>query len=72
MKIFHPEHQMCPESYRTRMLLAFQRTDSGSLWWTHGLSIVAGSGAGLGELLLWFRTLGISGVGIRRDSIVAL
>lgn len=31
-----------------------QRTDSGSLWWTHSLSIVAGSGAGLGELLLWF------------------
>lgn len=33
--------------------------------------IVAAGGAGLGQFVFWFRTLSVSGVGIRRDGIVA-
>lgn len=41
------------------------------VWVSYTLVIVAAGGAGLGEFVLWFRTLSVSGVSIRRDGIVA-
>lgn len=39
---------------------------------THSLAVVAGSRAGLGQLVLWLKVLGVGGVGVGWYGVVTL